>query len=91
MFKQEETKTNLSVKTRPLLFRKRLVIKCMGKKEWIEKFCSYISRLFPSHKITFTPILANKYRKDKSDYESYCFINIIMDTLEDKDTGGSKK
>jgi hypothetical protein len=47
----------------------------MGKKEWIEKFCSYIARAFPPERITFSPIYNNKGR---ADYECFAFVNILM-------------
>ena len=64
----------MALKTNTELFRERLIVKCMGKKEWIEHFCTYINRLFAPEKITFTPIL-----KDKHKDQYFCFINIIYD------------
>jgi len=63
-------------KTTYTIFHQRLVIKCMGKKEWIEKFCSYIARAFTPERITFSPIYNNRGR---ADYECFCFINLLMD------------
>ena len=63
------------VKTNTYLFQNRLLVKCMGKKEWIEKFCSYIARVFPPEKIVFSPILEDR---GSHGYEYFCFINVLM-------------
>ena len=64
----------MAIKTNTELFRDRLIVKCMGKKEWIEHFCSYIYRLFPPEKITFSQILKDKHRD-----QYFCFVNILYD------------
>lgn len=67
--KQYEVRTNTS------LFQRRLIVKCMGKKEWIEQFCSYIARMFPPERIAFSPIFRSD--KKKANYEYFCYINVI--------------
>ena len=65
----------MAVKPNTELFRERLIVKLMGKKKaWIEHFCSYIHRLFPPEKITFTPILRDKHKEGY-----FCFVNILYD------------
>jgi hypothetical protein len=78
------------IKTNPIIFQRRLIVKVMGKREWIEKFCSYVSRLFPPERITFSEILNDR---DRRGYEAFCFINIIMpkeDSTPENDTGGTE-
>jgi hypothetical protein len=85
---KENDKEIQVLKHHPMPYRKRLIIKVMGKQRWVEKFCDYISRIFPKDKLTFTPILDDKGRHG---YQSFCFINIIMDDEDDEiDSGGTE-
>lgn len=70
------------LKHNSMLYRKRLIIKVMGKYRWVGKFCDYISRMFSKDKLTFTPILDDK---GQHGYQSFCFINMLIDDEEDEE------
>jgi hypothetical protein len=74
------------IKMNSIIFQRRLIVKVMGKRAWVEKFCSYISRLFPPERIAFSEILDDRDKR----YEAFCFINIIMPKDEETDSGGTE-
>lgn len=59
---------------RPYGFCDRLVVKLIGKTEWIQRFISDIQKLYPADRITLSPILRNK---DTDGF--HCFVNILME------------
>ena len=63
-------------------FNDRLVVKLIGKPEWIQRFIKLLQRLYTPEYLNFSPILKNRGSEDSY----HCFINILM-----KPTGGSKE
>ena len=56
-------------------FEDRLVVKLIGKVEWIQRFIFELNRIFTKDQLNFSPILKNR---DATGY--HCFINIFMDS-----------
>ena len=61
-------------KARVYGFHDRLVVKLLGRAEWITRFIYDVQKLYPAERMNFSPILKNK---DADGY--HCFINLIMD------------
>ena len=63
-------------------FNDRLVVKLIGKPEWIERFIILLRRIYSPEYMNFSPILRNRGSEDSY----HCFVNILME-----DTGDSEQ
>jgi len=56
-------------------FNDRLVVKLIGKPEWIQRFIILLRKIYSPEYMNFSPILKNRGSEDTY----HCFVNILMD------------
>jgi len=55
-------------------FEDRLVVKLIGKAEWIKRHIILLRRLYSAEQMNYSPILKNR----GEDNTYHCFVNILM-------------
>ena len=62
-------------------FEDRLVVKLLGKSEHIIRFITLLKRIYPASSMNFSPILKNRQADGY-----HCFVNVMMEPEETKET-----